>query len=210
MRDDMFGFVSNLDTLAAVALGAVLATVGGILANQVEARADRRRRARDSARFFGEILSSAATIARFASESRAIGDPYGPVTLRLLRLARSELQVYDRNRERLFDIADTDLRARVHLFVLQQTTPLESVIETSGQIADIDAELHLLDDSDPANDPSPKRIAELTSRRTTLQDRRGLAFDQLDRIIAKCPDVLGGLKPIAGSDFTAFARAADV
>lgn len=210
MRDDMFGFVSNLDTLAAVALGAVLATVGGIVASQIEVRAERRRRARDSARFFGEILASASTIARFASESRAVGDPYGPVTLRLLRVARSELQVYERNRERLFDIAETDLRARVHLLVLQQTVPLESIIENTVQIAAIDDELKLLTDMDPTNDPSPKRVADLNARRAALHDRRAAAFDQLDRMIARSDDVLKGLRPLAGTDFTAFAKAADV
>jgi hypothetical protein len=210
MSGDMSGFISNLVTLAAVVLGAVLATAGSLVTNWIEARSERERRQRDAARFFGEVLASASTIARFASESRAVGDPYGSVTLRLLRVARSELQVYERNRERLFDIPDTDLRARVHLHVLQQTVPLESIIENSVQIAAIDDELKLLTDLDPTNDPSPKRVEDLTTRRAAMHERRMGAFDQLDRILAKNDDVVKGLKPLAGTDFSAFAKAADV
>jgi hypothetical protein len=43
-----------------------------------------------------------------------------------------------------------------------------------------------------------------------MHERRVAAFDQLDRSIAKSDEILKGLKPLAGIDFSAFAKAADV
>lgn len=210
MRDDIFGFVSNLDTLAAVALGAVLATVGGIVASQIEARAERKRRARDSARFFGEVLASADTILHAASDSRKIGDPYGAVTLRMLRMVRSEFGVYERNRERLFDIPDPDLRAKIHLHALLVLSPLDGILDHSAEISLINAELGRLDDSDPTNDPSPKRTQDLRERLASHTAAREASFDAINRVSTKINAILEALKPLAKVDFSAFAKAAEI
>src|SRR5450432_3102624 len=99
MAIDTFGFLTDQSTLIAVILGAILATIGGFVATALERILDRRERERYAAMFFGEVLSTLAIIVRFADETKKIGDPYGPVTMRMLRSARSELDIYDRNRE---------------------------------------------------------------------------------------------------------------
>ena len=131
MAIDTFGFLTDQSTLIAVILGAILATIGGFTATVLERTLDKRERERNSALFFGEILSTLAVILRFADETKKIGEPYGPVTMRMLRSARSELDIYDRNRENLFDLRDADLRARIQTLLIRLSMPLDGVIEAS-------------------------------------------------------------------------------
>jgi hypothetical protein len=49
----VFEFATHSDTLLAVVIGAVLATVSGIAATQLEAYLKRRERERDAALLFG-------------------------------------------------------------------------------------------------------------------------------------------------------------
>src|SRR5271165_680108 len=72
MRSETFDFVSNFSTLWQVILGAFLATGGGLVANQLEWRAQTRRRERNAALFFGEVLSSFAMILKRADETKKI------------------------------------------------------------------------------------------------------------------------------------------
>jgi ABC-type uncharacterized transport system permease subunit len=60
MRGQAFDFISNLGTLGQIMLGACLATAGGLAANQLEWHVQMRRRERNAALFFGEILSTFA------------------------------------------------------------------------------------------------------------------------------------------------------
>src|SRR6201999_17934 len=94
MAGDTFGFLTDQNTLFAVVLGAILATIGGFVATAMERYLDKKEKEQNAALFFGEILSSLAIIIRFAEETKKIGDPYGPITMRMLRSARSELDVY--------------------------------------------------------------------------------------------------------------------
>ena len=57
----------------------------------------------------------------------------GPVTMRLLRTVRREIDVYDRNRERLFEIPDPALRARIHMVLLRATMGVEGAIEAAAE-----------------------------------------------------------------------------
>src|SRR5579859_5871747 len=104
MRSEVFDFVSNLSTLGQIVLGACLATAGGLAANQLEWRVQTRRRERNAALFFGEILSSFIIILKHAHETKQIGEPFGPLTMRILRSARSEIEIYERNRENILDL----------------------------------------------------------------------------------------------------------
>src|SRR5580704_4579749 len=99
------------DTVWAVVLGAVLATLGGFLATQLEGYFRRRERERGSALLFGELLTVIALLLKISDESRGRGDPYGPLTMRLLRGVQREAETYDRNRESLYDLRDGSLRA---------------------------------------------------------------------------------------------------
>jgi hypothetical protein len=166
MRTESYDFLSNLDTLAAVVLGAVLATAGGLVAEHYEDRIERRRRQRDAARFFGEILTSIDEILDFAVKSQKIGDPWGQVTVSAFKAAHREAQVYERNRERLFDVGDPPLRGRIHRHFLLESFPLAAIVEISEEIFALENGLK----EDP--DISPVRAAALTARMAALRDAR--------------------------------------
>ena len=123
------------DTLAAVVIGAALATLGGILAGQIEHHLIRRERERNAGLLFGEILAALNMILQLADEARGRGDPYGPITMRILKAAHRETQIYDRNRELLFAVRDATLRARTHILLLQMSLTLDSVFEAASETA---------------------------------------------------------------------------
>ncbi len=138
MGNSIFDYLGNLDTLLAVILGAVLATFGALIAESIQERRNRKRRERDAARFFGDILTSLDHILEFTFQSQEIGDPWGPMTMRLFKTAMRETEVYERNRERLFDIQDMGLRSRIHIHFLTETFPLEALIENCERISEIE------------------------------------------------------------------------
>jgi len=117
-------------TLAAVVLGAVLATVSGVLANLLEAFLRRRERERWAALLFGGVLSGLKVIMEGADAARGRGEPYGPVTRRMLYAARRELDIYDRNREALMELRDAGLRAEMHSLAVRLAMPLDGLIES--------------------------------------------------------------------------------
>lgn len=135
MRQAAFDFIGNLDTLIAVVVGALLATVGGLIGEHFEDRIERKRRERDAARFFGEIMTTIDTLVDRAIASQAIGDPWGPVTMRLFRTALREAEIYERNRERLFDLHDMELRKLIHSHVVSEILPLEGMTDATDHIS---------------------------------------------------------------------------
>ncbi len=141
MRTSVFDFVGNLDTLVAVLVGALLATLGALAVDLVQERLGRRRRQRDAARFFGEIMTSVDQIFDLACESQKIGDPWGAYTQRLFEIVSREASVYERNRERLFDIWDIELRFAINGHILRATVPIASIVQQSDQIEAIQARL---------------------------------------------------------------------
>lgn len=171
MKQSAFDFIGNLDTLLAVVIGALLATLGGIFGEHYQDVIGRRRRERDAARFFGEVLGSIDALVDRALHSQKFGDPWGPVTMRLFRTAMREAEVYDRNRERLFDIRDVDLRSRIHFHVVSEIFPLEAIIEGSDRIASI---TEALDDRGALSAERREKLEErlgvwLNSRRTAIE-----------------------------------------
>jgi hypothetical protein len=101
MAIDTFGFLTDQSTLMAVILGAVLATIGGFVATATERYLDKRERERNAALFFGEILSTLMVILAFADDTKKVGDPYGPITIRMLRSARRDRYLRSQSREPL-------------------------------------------------------------------------------------------------------------
>lgn len=134
MRNSIFDYVGNLDTLIAVIIGAILATFGALIAELIQDRSNRKRRERDAARFFGDILMTIDQILNFTFNSQKIGDRWGRATMRLFKTALREAAVYERNRERLFDLHDIHLRSSIHSYFLMKTVPLEALIETDEKI----------------------------------------------------------------------------
>ncbi len=177
MRQSAFDFVGNLDTLLAVVIGAMLATIGGLVAEHYEDRIERRRRERDAARFFGEILYSIDTLVTRAIDSQKIGDPWGPVTLRLFKTALREAEVYERNRERLFDLHDGELRKKIHTHVVSEILPLEGMLDGCERLAALAAEIEEREDLPPQRREKIEKIsAEIVDMR-----ERALGFIKLER-----------------------------
>lgn len=190
LKPEDLDFVSNFNTFWAVFLGAILATIGGFGATQAEWILERKRRERNAAIFFGELLSTMNIILTIADETRAIGDPYGPITLRMLRSAVKEVDIYNRNRETLFDLRDAELRARIHTLVLRIVMPADGVFDTTNEIGNVQSLLKspglTLDDR-----------AELEERLERLKTSRISAFDNLVENSVQLKSVVRQLEPIA-------------
>ncbi len=130
MRLEFPEFSHQNETLVAVVLGALLATISGVIANQLEAFLRRRERERSAALLFGEVLSTLRVILENAESIRHIGEPYGPVTRRMLHAARREIDIYDRNREALVDLRDAGLRVEMHSLIVRIAMPLDGLIDS--------------------------------------------------------------------------------
>ncbi len=202
VRSETFDFISNLDTIWAIVAGAVLATTGGLIATQLEHRFDTKRRERESALFFGEIMTMVRMTAEAAERARGIGDPFGPVTMRLLRMVRRELDVYDRNRERLFELKDPIMRAHIHRTLLRTMMGVEGTIEAATEVAELEDEIL----SSP--DMPPQRLEVLTRRMEDQKERRNLSFDFLNEMSQSAVDLARKLEPIARVDFDTLLKAA--
>jgi hypothetical protein len=189
LKPEDFDFISNFSTLWSVILGALLATMGGLIGGQLEWFFESRRRERDAALFFAEVLSTLKILLDLAKDSRKIGDPYGQVTLRFLRSARREIDIYERNRETLYAIKDSDLRARIHTTILRLTMPLDGIFDSSTAIETVSAQLkapHLLEADHE----------ELEVRLQKIRENRDTGFDFLSETAEQMKPLvtsLGGL-----------------
>ena len=200
IKPEDFDFISNFSTLWAVFLGAVLATAGGLAGSQLERVMERSQRQRDAALLFGEILSTLKLILDMASRSRGVGDPYGPITMRFLRAARRELDIYDRNREMLYALHDPLLRARIHREAVSLTMPLDGIFDSTREIETIAAQLKA------PNLPAEDR-EDLQRRIDSIRQNRDSGFDfvkeNADGLIA----VITDLEPYAHQSFDKLANA---
>jgi hypothetical protein len=168
-------------TIWSVVIGALLATVGGFAATQTEGILRRRERQRSAALLFGEILSALDLIIRIADETRGRGDPYGPLTMRMLRAVRRETDTYDRNREQLYDLRDPKVRAQIHGLMVRITLALEGVTDAAAQIAMLEAA--------PA--------ADVTAQVATQAEFRKQAFDYMIESAQQIKPIVAVLRPLA-------------
>jgi hypothetical protein len=170
------------DTLLAVVIGAALATVGGVLAGQIEFHQIRTERERNAGLLFGEVLAGLNMILQLAQEARGRGEPYGPITMRILKAAHRETHIYERNRELLFAVRDAKLRARTHILLLQMSLTLDSIFEAG-----------------PADyKPNAEGVAPLDAPFTFIQDLR-----------KEIPELLAKYRKIARYAFDAHDREAN-
>ena len=195
MRQSVFDFIDNLDTLLAVIIGAVLATGGAMIAELVQDRLGQKRKARDAARFFGEILSSVDRILDRAIASMELGERWGDVTLRLFRTALNEAAIYERNRERLFELRDMDLRTDIHIHFLTEMVPLVALNEDSGDIAAIEKELK------HAEALSEMKRSILEEELERKRETREGALNAIIAEHAKTEAICKRLEPLAGVMF---------
>jgi hypothetical protein len=193
---------ADAETLWAVIVGAVLATVGGFAATQLEQFLRRRERQRGAALLFGEILSVIELIMGLADDARGRGDPYGQLTMRLLRAMRRETDAYDRNREQLYDLPDAKLRALIHALMVRVTLTLEGVFDTTDEIVAAEAAAKALDADNPAR-------AEILQRLVGLRETRATGFDFAVETIEEIKPIIAVLRPLAKESFEAYATVVD-
>jgi hypothetical protein len=187
-------FIQNFSTIWAVFLGALLATLGGFAATQLEWYLERRRRERNAALFFGEVLSTLNILLDFAANFKKVGEPYGPITTRMFRSAVGEIEIYNRNRETLYDLRHAELRARIHTLALRITMSIEGVFDTTATIAAVQDQLRA-----PAL--SEERREEFTRRIATLSENRESGYDYLMENAVLLKGVIRDLEPIARFSF---------
>lgn len=194
MRSDDFDFLSNLGTMWQVVFGAVLATIGGFVATQIEWYVESRRRERNAAIFLGEVLSTLKSVLVFAHDTKKIGEPFGSVTLRLLRAARREIDIYDRNRENLVDLGDSKLRARIHAVMLRITAPLDGIFDTTQEIQTLEMQLKSTGIPEEFRSEAETRIAR-------TRDIRESGFEYLMETAEHLTSLVAALEPLAGNSF---------
>lgn len=198
MPNSIFDYIGNLDTLLAVIVGACLATGGALVAEIIQDRLGRRRKQRDSARFFGEIITSLDQLFDQALASRTQGDSWGSYTVRLFDVARVEAETYIRNRERLFDIGDMNLRFAIHGHILRFSLPIADLVDRSHKIAALQDRLE--EESEGLSETARKAIEGRIERLSSYRDG-GFAIAAEQR--AESAKVLAQLEQIAGTRFEA-------
>jgi hypothetical protein len=194
LQPEDYDFISNFSTLWAVFLGAILATVGGFAATQIEWFFERRRRERNAALFFGEVLSTLTVLLRIANDTRGRGDPYGPLTMRILRTARREIDIYDRNRESLLDLRDSDIRARIHTLTLRIAMPIDNIFDATQELNVVLNQLR-------SNTLTDAEKAEQEARVAAIRTSRDNGFDFAIEEAQSLQTTIAKLEPIARTSF---------
>jgi len=191
LKAEDFDFISNFSTLWSVILGALLATFGGFVGTQLEWFLENRRRERDAALFFAEVLSTLKILLDFAADTRRVGDPYGPITLRFLRSARREIDTYERNRENLYMLRDGEVRARVHALMLRLLMPIDGIFDSTEAAETISKQLKAtgLDEADRA---------DLERRLEAIKANRDSGFDFILETAAQTKDLVVRLGEMSG------------
>ncbi|HTQ13603.1 MAG TPA: hypothetical protein VMH86_06985 [Rhizomicrobium sp.] len=188
-----FGFLDNLNGMVPIFIGAILATAGGVAATQMEWHVERKRRTQQAALFFGEVLSTLHYIMEIAHRTHGRGDPFGLITMRMLRSAKRELDIYDRNRETLFDIPDPLVRAKIHTLILRVNSPLEGIFDATDEIRAIQNQL--------GSDIPQALRQDLDERLIRLGASRDAGYDFTMETVAEIPALLALLAPVAGHSF---------
>lgn len=122
----------NYGPLIGVILGAILATLGGFVAGRLTAVLERQRRAKLAALICAEVLISLENLSGEIATFHDRGDPFGTLTLRLIRSARREIEFYERNREATFELSNERLRARIHALMTRLAVPLDHIVDEAN------------------------------------------------------------------------------
>jgi hypothetical protein len=190
MTGEIFDAAANQSAVWAVILGAVLATAGGFAATQMERYVEHRRRERNAALFFGELLTTLQIILYHAHNTHGRGDPFGPITIRMLKSARREIDIYDRNRESLFDLRHGELRARIQNLIIRITMPIEGVFDATDEIARC---------QDILRDTGAR--PDIEARIVALKEQRDGGYDFVMETAEDLPRILRDLEPLAHHSF---------
>lgn len=189
---EIFDATTSNSAVWAVVLGAILATMGGFVATQMERYVEHRRRERNAALFFGELLTTFRVILYHVHSTHGRGDPFGPITSRMLKSARKEIDIYERNREMLFDLRHADLRARIQTLVIRITMPIEGVFDATNEIDLCLEKLRIA-----GNEPRP----DLDARIASLREQRDGGYEFIMETAEQLPGIIRDLEPLAQHSF---------
>lgn len=180
----------------AMIIGAFLASTGGFLVAWLLDRMERKRQERSIALVCLDLLSSLSVLTNLAKDARARGNPYGPYTLRLVRSCMRDLDVYERNRERIADIGDPNVRAELYQCMARMTLAVDGVLGETDVIARTNDELEAARVRGDA-----AKIEDLQQDRREREARRDISFEfMLDTTQALCGPLSLKLRAIAKSD----------
>jgi hypothetical protein len=160
---------------------------------------ERKRREQHAAQFFGEVLTTLQYILEIAHQTYGRGDPFGPITMRMLRSAKREIDIYDRNRETLYDLHDARLRTRIHALILRINAPLEGVFDTNDEIRIVETQLKSPDFPAIHRDETRARLELLIQSRVAGYE---FAMENAEQING----ALRELEPIAKHSFDGLGR----
>ena len=141
MSGSIFSIIDQAGTLIAILVGAVLATLGALFADLYRERGQRKRRERDAAKAFGQILASIISMMRFTVRSQGIGTPWGNLTVRFMQLCLKQGQWFEENLNLLFDIEDVFLRHKIRTYTGALMYPVQSMVDYSLQIEEMRRQL---------------------------------------------------------------------
>ncbi len=179
----------------AILLGAFLASAGGFLVTWLLDHLERRRQERSIALVCLDLLTSLSVMTHLAQNARGRGDPYGPFTMRLVRGCLRDLEVYERNRERIVDIADPNIRAEIYQCMTRLTLSLDGILSETDVIVKLDENLATL-----RTTADEAKTADLTKDRTERAWRRDSSFDfMMETIKDLCEPLAARLRAIAKS-----------
>jgi hypothetical protein len=155
----------------AMLLGAVLASGGGFFVAWLLDRMERKRQERSIALVCLDLLASLSVMTNLADGARGRGAPYGPFTLRLVRGCQRDLDVYERNRERIADISDPLLRAEIYQCMTRMMLAVDGVLSETESIVDLENAIA------EARKSGDAKIDELTRECRERCLRRDSSFD---------------------------------
>jgi hypothetical protein len=179
--------------LFAMLAGAFLASASGLFVAWLLDRMARKRQERSIALVCLDLLASLSVIATLAKESRGRGEPYGPVTMRFLRGCMRDLDVYERNRERIADITDPETRAEIYQAMARFNLSLEGILGESEVIAKLDEEIAAC-----VSDPSKRE--SLARQRQERAANRDASFDFLLDTVTECGALSASLRRLAKAE----------
>jgi len=186
MRTEAFEHIAHSHTLLAVALGGVVATMSALGATLFERRLLRKERERDGAMMFGELLSALVRYINLSHGAHGRGDPFGSITIRMLRSVRREVEIYERNREGLILLRDSPLRVEIHGLMARLTFALERILDTTDA---------LVVETDDAV-------------REEMIRSRDFAYEFLMECASQTPPLIAKLEKLAKVKFAPFTEAA--
>ncbi len=185
----------------AMIIGAFLASTGGFLVAWLLDHMARKRQERSIALVCLDLLSSLGVLTKLAKDARARGTPYGPYTLRLVRSCMRDLDVYERNRERIADISNPNVRAEIYQCMARLTLAVDGVLGETDEIAKSEERTAAA----RAKGDAPK-AEELSQDCRAREARRDSSFEfMLETTETLCAPLSVKLRTIAKSDAQSLA-----